>query len=81
MQVIRDKTSLLDSTRLAGQLTGMCNGKHRNLNFIFSKLYLDYNRRAPQTKKHKTWDGDAVVAATSGPGGLRCVLFDTEGNT
>ncbi|KAF8588695.1 hypothetical protein K439DRAFT_582988 [Ramaria rubella] len=42
--------------------------------------YWNVQWRAPQTKKHKTWDGDAVVAVTSVAGGSRCVLFDNLGN-
>ncbi|KII92162.1 hypothetical protein PLICRDRAFT_50591 [Plicaturopsis crispa FD-325 SS-3] len=31
--------------------------------------------RVPQTKKHKTWDGDAVLVAE----GSKCTLYDTDG--
>ncbi|GJJ06291.1 hypothetical protein Clacol_000482 [Clathrus columnatus] len=40
-------------------------------------------RRAPQTKKHKTWDGDAIVGITPGPNGTAgsfCTLYDEKGN-
>ncbi|KAF8518738.1 SNF2 family N-terminal domain-containing protein [Gautieria morchelliformis] len=42
--------------------------------------YWNVQWRAHQTKKHKTWDGDAIVAATSGSGGSRCILYDGKGN-
>lgn len=34
-------------------------------------------RRHPQTKKHKTWEGDGVLALSGGKG----VLFDMNGST
>ncbi|KAF7428413.1 helicase [Pleurotus ostreatus] len=33
--------------------------------------------RKPQTRKHKTWDGDAVLVVS----GTRAVLYDTDGKT
>lgn len=32
-------------------------------------------RRAPQYKKHKTWDGDGVLVVN----GSSCTLYDTDG--
>jgi len=38
-------------------------------------------RRAPQYKKHKTWDGDSVIAVTpTGNGFVYCTLYDGEGH-
>ncbi|KIJ39853.1 hypothetical protein M422DRAFT_780869 [Sphaerobolus stellatus SS14] len=43
--------------------------------------YWNVQWRAPQTKKHKTWDGDSVVAITSSAeGGVWCTLYDGERN-
>jgi DNA repair and recombination protein RAD54B len=36
-------------------------------------------RRAPQYKKHKTWDGDAVLAMAPSNGGKWCMLYDGTG--
>ena len=33
------------------------------------------SRRHPQTKKHKTWEGDGVIIVE----GTKVTLFDTEG--
>ena len=63
----------------------VCEEKYWNVQWCARSLsstlgcILDYCRRAPQTKKHKTWDGDAILAVTSDPGGARCILYDDEG--
>lgn len=35
------------------------------------------DRRNPQSKKHKTWDGDAVLVANNS----KATLFDIDGKT
>ncbi len=46
--------------------------------FVFLQLLLVSNwlafRRNPQYKKHKTWDGDAVLVVS----GNRCTLYDSD---
>lgn len=36
---------------------------------------ITFTRRNPQYKKHKTWDGDAVLVASAS----QAILYDTEG--
>ena len=61
-----------------------CEEKYWNVQWFARSLssalgcILDYCRRAPQTKKHKIWDGDAILAVTSDSGGARYIHYDTE---
>ncbi|KAF8520381.1 SNF2 family N-terminal domain-containing protein [Hysterangium stoloniferum] len=49
-------------------------------NFSSQTSYWNAQWRAPQTKKHKTWDGDVVIAVTRSPGASYCIVFDQDGN-
>lgn len=37
---------------------------------MFKLMMIDYNRRKPQQKKHKTWEGDGILKSTGGKAAL-----------
>ena len=55
---------------------GWYNGTRQLIMNVMSTKVSRNLRRAPQTKKHKTWDGDGVLVLSGGKG----VLYDMDGH-
>ena len=56
--------------------TGWCSGEYMRPYHCLSRGNTACtHRRNPQYKKHKTWDGDAVLVVS----GHKCALYDSDG--
>jgi hypothetical protein len=77
--MIRDQVNKASYIRIATELvsciTGACKGVHPICSEMKHVVYDAYYRRTPQTRKHKTWEGDGILVIN----GSRATLKDQDG--